>query len=174
MARVSQSPNSSTSNSPSRGGIRIGNPLQQTCYFVSKICSGWILPQLILRLLLSRHEMSASCIESPSFSPKFPKELKETRVLFRYLLFTLVLLGGATPLHVALGVVPHCLPLTSQGATETADAKLPLSELVQVVPNYNAGFKSRLFYVAGAHAPPARPERVSGHSCFRPDSSYGC
>jgi spore germination cell wall hydrolase CwlJ-like protein len=59
-------------------------------------------------------------------------------VRFRCLLFTLVLVGGATPLHAALGVLPHCLPLTSQGATETADAKLPLSELRQVVPNYTA------------------------------------
>jgi len=57
-------------------------------------------------------------------------------VRFRCLLFTLILVGGATPLHAALGVVPQCLPLTSQGAT--ADTKSPLTELRQVVPNYNA------------------------------------
>ena len=55
---------------------------------------------------------------------------------FRCLLFTLILVGGATPLHAALGVVPQCLPLTSQGAT--ADTKSPLPELRQVVPNYTA------------------------------------
>ena len=56
---------------------------------------------------------------------------------FRCLLFTLILVGGATPLHAALGVVPQCLPLTSQGATETADTKSPIPELRQVVPSYN-------------------------------------
>ena len=54
---------------------------------------------------------------------------------FRCLLFTLILVGGATPLHAALGVVPQCLTLTSQGATETADSTSPLPELRQVVPN---------------------------------------
>jgi spore germination cell wall hydrolase CwlJ-like protein len=52
------------------------------------------------------------------------------------LALALLLLGGATPLHASLGVVPQCLPLTSEGAT--ADTKSPLTELRQVVPNYNA------------------------------------
>jgi len=52
-------------------------------------------------------------------------------------LFTLVLLGGATPLHASLGVAPQCLPLAPQRA-ETVHAKSPFTELRQVVANYNA------------------------------------
>ena len=55
----------------------------------------------------------------------------------RCLLFTLVLLGGATPLHASLGVAPQCLPLAPQRA-ETVHAKSPFTELRQVVANYNA------------------------------------
>ena len=55
----------------------------------------------------------------------------------RCLLFTLVLLGGETPLHASLGVAPQCLPLAPQTA-ETVDAKSPFTNLRQVVANYNA------------------------------------
>jgi spore germination cell wall hydrolase CwlJ-like protein len=58
-------------------------------------------------------------------------------VRIRCLLFTLVLLGGATPLHASLGVAPQCLPLAPQRA-ETVHAKSPFTELRQVVANYNA------------------------------------
>jgi Cell Wall Hydrolase len=59
-------------------------------------------------------------------------------VRFRCLLFTLILVGGATPLHASLGVLPQCLPPAPQVAVETADTKSPLTELRQVVPNYSA------------------------------------
>jgi spore germination cell wall hydrolase CwlJ-like protein len=52
------------------------------------------------------------------------------------LLFTLILMGGATPLHAALSVLPQCLPPASQGATETATGKLPLAELHRIIPSY--------------------------------------
>ena len=54
------------------------------------------------------------------------------------LALALLLLGGATPLHASLGVLPKCLPPAPQVVTETADTKSPLTELRQVVPNYNA------------------------------------
>jgi spore germination cell wall hydrolase CwlJ-like protein len=54
------------------------------------------------------------------------------------LALALLLLGGATPLHASLDAVPHCLPLAPQQREETAGAKLPITELSQVVPNYNA------------------------------------
>ncbi len=55
----------------------------------------------------------------------------------RCLLFTLVLLGGATPLHASLDVAPQCLQLAPQAA-ETVDAKSPFTDRRQMVPNYNA------------------------------------
>ena len=57
---------------------------------------------------------------------------------FRCLLFTLIVVGGATPLHASLGITPQCLPPAPQVAMETADTKSPLTELRQVVPNYSA------------------------------------
>jgi spore germination cell wall hydrolase CwlJ-like protein len=56
----------------------------------------------------------------------------------RRLLFLLapILLGGATPVHAALGIQPRgLLPATAQGKTET-DAKPFIPELSQVIPNY--------------------------------------
>jgi hypothetical protein len=55
----------------------------------------------------------------------------------RRLLFLLApILGGATPLHAALGVAPQCL-LPVAPTMETVDAKLPLPELRHAVPNYD-------------------------------------
>src|SRR6476646_7818133 len=57
----------------------------------------------------------------------------------RRLLFLLspILLGGATPVHAALGIEPRRLPpAATQGAMDTVDAKLPIPELGQAVPNY--------------------------------------
>ena len=57
----------------------------------------------------------------------------------RCLLFLLapILLGGAAPVHAALGIEPQrLLPAATQGATDTVDAKLPITELGQAVPNY--------------------------------------
>ena len=57
----------------------------------------------------------------------------------RCLLFLLapILLSGATPVHAALGIEPQrLLPAATQGATDTVDAKLPITELGQAVPNY--------------------------------------
>jgi spore germination cell wall hydrolase CwlJ-like protein len=57
----------------------------------------------------------------------------------RRLLFLLspILLGGATPVHAALGIEPRRLPpAATQGAMDTVDAKLPIPELAQTVPNY--------------------------------------
>jgi N-acetylmuramoyl-L-alanine amidase len=72
----------------------------------------------------------------------------------RRLLFALafILLDGATPLHASLGVTPQCLPLTPQGA-EIADAKSPLTELRQVVPNYNAEDHDYLIRTIAFEAP---------------------
>jgi hypothetical protein len=56
------------------------------------------------------------------------------------LLFLLAptLLGGATPVHAALGPAPKCLPLeTTRGTTETVDVNPPISELSEPVPNYD-------------------------------------
>ncbi len=58
----------------------------------------------------------------------------------RRLLFVLafILLGGATPLYAALGDAPRCLPpAVAQGTTDIADAKPPIPELRQAVPNYD-------------------------------------
>ena len=58
----------------------------------------------------------------------------------RRLLFLLAptLLGGATPVHAALGPAPKCLPLeTTRGTTETVDVKPPIAELSEPVPNYD-------------------------------------
>ena len=57
----------------------------------------------------------------------------------RCLLFLLapILLSGATPVHAALGIEPQrLLPAATQGAMDTVDAKLPITELGQAVPNY--------------------------------------
>jgi hypothetical protein len=62
-------------------------------------------------------------------------------VRIRRLLFLLAptLLGGATPVHAALGPAPKCLPLeTTRGTTETVDVKPPIAELSEPVPNYDA------------------------------------
>ena len=56
------------------------------------------------------------------------------------LLFLLAptLLGGATPVHAALGPAPKCLPLeTTRGTTETVDVNPPISGLSEPVPNYD-------------------------------------
>jgi len=57
------------------------------------------------------------------------------RVLF---LLAPALLGGATPVHAALGPAPKCLPqATKRGVTETIDVKPPIAELGDTtVPNY--------------------------------------
>ena len=55
----------------------------------------------------------------------------------RCLLFTLVLLGGATPLHASLGVAPQCLPPAQQVATESPAATPPLLELGHAIPSYD-------------------------------------
>lgn len=58
----------------------------------------------------------------------------------RRLLFLLAptLLGGATPVHAALGPAPKCVPLeTTRGTTETVDVKPPIAELSEPVPNYD-------------------------------------
>jgi N-acetylmuramoyl-L-alanine amidase len=73
-------------------------------------------------------------------------------VRIRCLLFTLVLLGGATPLHASLGVAPQCLPLAPQGA-ETVDAQSPFTELRQVVANYNAEDRDYLIRTIAFEAP---------------------
>jgi N-acetylmuramoyl-L-alanine amidase len=60
-------------------------------------------------------------------------------VRIRRLLFLLapILLGGATPLHAALGTAPRCLALAAQQATtETLDAKPPIPELGEAGLNY--------------------------------------
>ena len=57
----------------------------------------------------------------------------------RCLLFLLapIPLSGATPVHAALGIEPQrLLPAATQGAMDTVDAKLPIPELGQAVPNY--------------------------------------
>jgi spore germination cell wall hydrolase CwlJ-like protein len=69
------------------------------------------------------------------------------------LALALALLGSATPLHASLGVVPQCLPLAAQGATETADAKPPIPELRQVVPNYTAEDRDYLIRTIAFEAP---------------------
>jgi hypothetical protein len=56
------------------------------------------------------------------------------------------------PLHASLGVTPQCLPLTPQGA-EIADAKSPLTELRQVVANYNAEDHDYLIRTIAFEAP---------------------
>jgi spore germination cell wall hydrolase CwlJ-like protein len=73
-------------------------------------------------------------------------------VRIRCLLFTLVLLGGETPLHASLDVAPHCLQLAPQGA-ETVDAKSPVTELRQMVPNYNAKDRDYLVRTIAFEAP---------------------
>jgi spore germination cell wall hydrolase CwlJ-like protein len=48
-----------------------------------------------------------------------------------------IFVGGATPVHAALGIEPRSLlPATAQGKTETADAKPSIPELSQAIPNY--------------------------------------
>ena len=58
----------------------------------------------------------------------------------RRLLFLLApfLLGGATPVHAALGIEPQRLPpATTQGTMDTVDSKMPIPELDQAVSNYD-------------------------------------
>jgi N-acetylmuramoyl-L-alanine amidase len=61
-------------------------------------------------------------------------------VRIRRLLFVLALIlsGGATPVHAAVGITPRCLPpVAMQGVMDTVDAKLPIPELRQAVPTYD-------------------------------------
>jgi Cell Wall Hydrolase len=56
----------------------------------------------------------------------------------RPLLFLLapILLGGAKPVHAALGIEPQRLPpAATQGAIDTVDSKMPIPELRQTVSN---------------------------------------
>jgi spore germination cell wall hydrolase CwlJ-like protein len=47
-----------------------------------------------------------------------------------------ILLGGATPLHAALGTASQCLPIApSPTRTEIPDVKPPIAELSQAVPS---------------------------------------
>jgi conjugal transfer mating pair stabilization protein TraG len=58
------------------------------------------------------------------------------RVLF---LLAPILLGGATPVHAALGIEPQRLPQAdTQGAMDTVDSKMPIPELRQTVSNYDS------------------------------------
>jgi N-acetylmuramoyl-L-alanine amidase len=63
-------------------------------------------------------------------------------VRIRRLLFLLAptILGGATPVHAALGPAPKCLPHeATRGATETIDVTPPIAELGETtVPNYDS------------------------------------
>jgi hypothetical protein len=59
-------------------------------------------------------------------------------VRIQCLLFTLVILGGATPLHASRRVAPQCPPPSPQVPTETAEAKSPLPELRRIIPSYDA------------------------------------
>jgi len=59
-------------------------------------------------------------------------------VRIRRLLFLLAptILGGATPVHAALGPAPKCLPQgTTRVAPETIDVKPPIAGLGEAVPN---------------------------------------
>jgi hypothetical protein len=59
-------------------------------------------------------------------------------VRIRRLLFLLAptILGGATPVHAALGPAPKCLPqATTRVAPETIDVKPPIAGLGEAVPN---------------------------------------
>ena len=59
----------------------------------------------------------------------------------RPLLFLLapILLGGATPVHAALGIEPQRLPpAATQGAIDTVDSKMPIPEPGQTVSNYDS------------------------------------
>lgn len=72
----------------------------------------------------------------------------------RCLLFTLVLLGSATPLHASLGVAPQCVPLSSQAVTETAGAKsLLLPALHQTIPSYDAEDRDYMIRTIAFEAP---------------------
>ncbi len=55
----------------------------------------------------------------------------------RCLLFTLMLLVGATPLHASLGVCPECVPPSQELSTKTAEANSPLPELPRVISSYD-------------------------------------
>jgi spore germination cell wall hydrolase CwlJ-like protein len=77
-------------------------------------------------------------------------------VRIRRLLFLLapILLGGATPLHAALGTVPRCLaPAALQATTETLDAKPLIPELGQAVPNYEPEERDYLIRTIAFEAP---------------------
>src|SRR5262245_22915121 len=59
----------------------------------------------------------------------------------RRLLFLLapILLGGATPVHAALGIEPQRLsPAATQRTMDTVDSKMPIPELRQTVSNYDS------------------------------------
>ena len=74
----------------------------------------------------------------------------------RPLLFVLefILLSGATPVHAALGIEPRRLPPAAmQGAMDTVDAKLPIPELGQAVPNYDPEERDYLIRTIAFEAP---------------------
>ena len=82
------------------------------------------------------------------------------RLLF---LLALIVLGGATPLHAALGPAPLCLgPAALQVTPETLDVKPPISELGQAVPNYEPEERDYLIRTIAFEAPDrltrARPQ----------------
>jgi len=53
------------------------------------------------------------------------------------LLLAPILLGGATPVHAALGMEPQRLPpAATLGAIDTVGSKMPIPELSRVIPNY--------------------------------------
>jgi Cell Wall Hydrolase len=73
------------------------------------------------------------------------------RLLF---LLALIVLGGATPLHAALGPAPLCLgPAALQVTPETLDVKPPISELGQAVPNYEPEERDYLIRTIAFEAP---------------------
>ena len=137
MARVSQSPTAPRQTH----FIKLeseSTPCAELARIVPKFCSCLPLPQLIARLLLSRHEMIVFLGRIPHLLPNISKE---PRVRIRRLLFVFafILLGGSTPLYAALGDAPRCLlPAAGQGTKEIADANLPIPKLRPAVPSYDA------------------------------------
>jgi spore germination cell wall hydrolase CwlJ-like protein len=52
--------------------------------------------------------------------------------------FALFLLGGATPLHASIDATSRCPSPISSGSAKSAGAEVPLTELGEAVPSYNA------------------------------------
>ena len=65
----------------------------------------------------------------------------------------LFLLGGATPLHAALGARSECLSLVPPEGPEAAGIKSPLAELSQAAPNYNAEDRDYMIRTIAFEAP---------------------